>query len=85
MRSIHRTKRLDKKWMLCLVLLLVLMVGGCGQAPAAPVAPAKQPEAKKLRVGLVFDVGGRGDKSFNDGAYAGLEAARKELGDRLEI
>ena len=85
MRSIYRTKRLDKKWLLCLVLLLVLIVGGCGQTPAAPAAPAKQPEAKKLRVGLVFDVGGRGDKSFNDGAYAGLEAARKELGDRLEI
>jgi len=31
-------------------------------------------------VGLVFDVGGRGDKSFNDAAYAGLERAQKELG-----
>jgi basic membrane protein A len=28
----------------------------------------------------VFDVGGRGDKSFNDQAYAGLERAQKELG-----
>jgi len=28
----------------------------------------------------VFDVGGRGDKSFNDAAYAGLERARDELG-----
>ena len=28
----------------------------------------------------MFDVGGRGDKSFNDQAYAGLERARKELG-----
>ena len=80
MRSIHRTKRLDKKWLLCLVLLLVLIVGGCGQAPAAPAAPVKQPEAKKLRVGLVFDVGGRGDKSFNDAAVAGLDKAADELG-----
>ncbi len=31
-------------------------------------------------VGLVFDVGGRGDKSFNDQAYAGLERAGRELG-----
>ena len=31
-------------------------------------------------MGLVFDVGGRGDKSFNDAAYAGLERAQKELG-----
>ena len=28
----------------------------------------------------MFDVGGRGDKSFNDQAYAGLERARNELG-----
>jgi basic membrane protein A len=32
-----------------------------------------------LKVGLVFDVGGRGDKSFNDAAYAGLVRARDEL------
>ncbi len=31
-------------------------------------------------MGLVFDVGGRGDKSFNDAAYAGLERAQRELG-----
>ena len=28
----------------------------------------------------MFDVGGRGDKSFNDAAYAGLERAKAELG-----
>ena len=27
-------------------------------------------------VGIVFDVGGRGDKSFNDGAYVGADARR---------
>lgn len=37
-----------------------------------------------MRVGLVFDVGGRGDKSFNDAAYEGLERARAELGARVE-
>src|SRR6185437_12675173 len=31
-------------------------------------------------VGIVFDVGGRGDKSFNDGAYAGADSARRMLG-----
>jgi basic membrane protein A len=35
-------------------------------------------------VGLVFDVGGRGDKSFNDAAYRGLEKATKELDIRYE-
>jgi basic membrane protein A len=32
------------------------------------------------RIGLVFDVGGRGDKSFNDAAYKGLARAERELG-----
>jgi basic membrane protein A len=34
---------------------------------------------KRLRVGLVLDVGGLGDKSFNDSAHAGLVRAEKEL------
>ncbi|HEX6535457.1 MAG TPA: BMP family ABC transporter substrate-binding protein [Gemmatimonadaceae bacterium] len=33
-------------------------------------------------VGIVFDVGGRGDKSFNDGAYRGAERAARDLGVR---
>ena len=42
--------------------------------PARSSPPAVR---SPVRVGLVFDVGGRGDKSFNDAAYAGLlEAAR---------
>lgn len=36
-------------------------------------------KAPECRVGVVFDVGGRGDKSFNDSAYEGLERAIKEL------
>jgi len=42
-------------------------------------------ENQKMKVGLVFDVGGRGDKSFNDAAYNGLERAQKELGIEFEI
>jgi basic membrane protein A len=37
-----------------------------------------------FRVGLVFDVGGRGDKSFNDLSYAGLLRAKEELGAVIE-
>ena len=47
----------------------------------------KTPDDKaqtKLKVGLVFDVGGRGDKSFNDAAYRGLEKAKEELGIDFE-
>jgi basic membrane protein A len=34
----------------------------------------------KLKVGLAYDIGGRGDKSFNDSAAAGLDKAKTELG-----
>lgn len=33
-----------------------------------------------MTVGLVFDVGGRGDQSFNDSAAAGIERVKAELG-----
>jgi len=38
-----------------------------------------------LDIGIVFDLGGRGDKSFNDGAYLGAERAAKELGARVRF
>ena len=38
-----------------------------------------------FRVGLVFDVGGRGDKSFNDAAYQGVARAERELGVTVEL
>jgi len=36
--------------------------------------------AAGLKVGMAYDVGGRGDQSFNDAAAAGLDKAVKELG-----
>src|SRR4051812_16653977 len=36
-----------------------------------------------LKVGLAYDTGGRGDRSFNDSAYAGVEAAVKDHGGKL--
>ncbi|HEX8392342.1 MAG TPA: BMP family ABC transporter substrate-binding protein [Longimicrobium sp.] len=42
-------------------------------------------EGDGLRVGIVFDVGGRGDKSFNDGAYLGAERAARELGAQIRF
>jgi len=37
-------------------------------------------ERKKIRVAVLFDVGGRGDLSFNDMAWLGAERAREEFG-----
>src|SRR4051794_39631375 len=43
-------------------------------------ADSSEAPTRAARIGLVFDVGGRGDKSFNDAAYAGLMRAQHELG-----
>ncbi len=42
---------------------------------ACPTRDGDEP----VRVGLLFDVTGRGDKSFNDAAAAGLDRAKAEL------
>jgi basic membrane lipoprotein Med (substrate-binding protein (PBP1-ABC) superfamily) len=42
-------------------------------------------DAKKtLKVGLAFDIGGRGDQSFNDAAAAGLDKVKAELNIQTE-
>lgn len=74
---------------LVLVLALVMvmtMFTGCSQpapapaepAPAATEAPTEAPKPT-LSFGMITDVGGLGDKSFNDSAWEGLQKAGKEL------
>ena len=53
------------------------------QAPAASAGVSTAPDSD-LKVGLAYDVGGRGDKSFNDSAVAGLDKAVAELGIEKE-
>ena len=36
--------------------------------------------ASDIKVGMAYDVGGRGDQSFNDAAAAGLDKAKAEFG-----
>ena len=43
------------------------------------------PTSDVVDVGVVFDMGGRGDKSFNDGAYLGGERARRDLGSHVRF
>lgn len=62
-----------------LVGVLGLVAAACGDDDSstpttqAPTGPA---------VGLLFDITGRGDKSFNDAAAAGLDRATAQLGIR---
>jgi len=62
-----------RKWVLTFVTLSLLatLVVACGPKPT--------PE-KKFRVGMVTDVGGIDDKSFNATSWQGMELAKQELG-----
>jgi len=53
-----------------------LLAAGCSQS----AKEAAKSSSAGFQVGLVFDIGGRGDKSFNDAAYNGLVRAQKDLG-----
>jgi basic membrane protein A len=50
-----------------------------------PAGAAKPPSGDAVDVGIVFDLGGRGDKSFNDGAYLGAERAERDLAVRVRF
>ena len=43
-----------------------------------------EPTGTGLRIGLVFDVGGKNDESFNESAWHGLERAHEQLGVELD-
>jgi basic membrane protein A len=64
----------------------MLAVAGCGSSgnsssgSGSGSSSTSTPAAKKLRVGLVTDIGGLNDRSFNQLANAGLEKAQKDLG-----
>lgn len=63
------------RWTAVLVALAVLVT-------FVPARTAEKPKKAnpRARIGLVFDVGGRGDKSFNDAAFIGVSRAEDELG-----
>jgi len=71
------------KWAAALVLLA--LVGTFVLPRRRPALPAATGPNAHVHIGLVFDVGGRGDKSFNDAAYAGLLRAQRELGVSIEF
>lgn len=57
---------------------------GCGPKDNTTTTTAESttgaPTGKKITVGIVFDKGGRGDRSFNDSAARGLDKAKADLG-----
>ena len=68
-----------------LILVAVLLAVHVALLFVHPSGAAVPPTGDAVDVGIVFDMGGRGDKSFNDGAYIGAERAEKELGVRIRF
>ncbi len=58
----------------CLAIVAAgLLLAGCRLAGAPPA------EAGKVHVGIVFDSGGKDDRSFNAAAWQGVQRAAKEM------
>ena len=56
-----------------------LVLTACGGSDDDSDAGASSP-ASDVKVGLAYDIGGRGDQSFNDSAAAGLDKAKEDFG-----
>src|SRR3954469_1768850 len=52
---------------------------GASGTSAATTPATSAPTGPAVKVGLVYDIGGRGDKSFNDSAAAGLDQAEGDF------
>lgn len=61
---------------------LALAACGGSSASSSSSSEASSSTAPKsdVKVGLAYDIGGRGDQSFNDAAARGLDKAKSELG-----
>jgi basic membrane protein A len=56
---------------------LALALSACGGTSTSSSSSESKGD---LGLAIAYDVGGKGDQSFNDAAYAGLEQAKKEFG-----
>lgn len=63
------------------IAAMSLVISGCGSSDDDKKDTGKTGDAKSdIKVGMAYDIGGRGDQSFNDAAAAGLDKAKKDFG-----
>ena len=67
------------------LLALLVVANALLVAIGALAFPSREKPGSGLRVGMVFDVGGKNDKSFNESAWRGLIRAEAELGVRASL
>lgn len=69
---------------------LALSVAGCGSTSAQKAQDSDASSGGSasasggIRVGIAYDVGGRGDHSFNDSAARGIDEAKKQFGGTVK-
>jgi basic membrane protein A and related proteins len=80
MRKNIKYKISNNKYLLILIFLILIFNISCNKYDNK-----NEKTSSQLKVGLVFDVGGRGDKSFNDAAFKGLERAKKDFDIDFEV
>ena len=65
-----------------LLLAGSLALAACASDQKSGSASGSGSSGGDLKVGIAYDTGGRGDKSFNDSAFAGVQAAIKDHGGK---
>ncbi|MFP5328173.1 MAG: BMP family protein [Acidimicrobiia bacterium] len=75
--------------LLALLAFAALGVTACGgddeESASTPAQTSEEAAGPKIKVGLVTDIGGLNDRSFNALANAGLERAKAELGVETRV
>ena len=61
------------------VIMSASMLVGCGNSES------KESTDKTLKVGMVADIGGINDESFNQSAWEGLQQAQKDFGIEIKV
>jgi basic membrane protein A len=59
------------------MLVVTVLLSGCRALTSG------EDEAGRVRVGIVFDIGGKDDKSFNAAAWEGVKRAAQDLPIKL--
>lgn len=70
--------------LLALALLATLVVGCGGEAKDTDTTDGEEPKTE-VKAAMVTDIGGLGDKSFNDISWDGLKRAESELGVTVKV
>lgn len=81
-------KHMKKVLTILLVLAMVLSIAACGKSGDKKEEPKKEGTEQKatknkIKVGMVTDIGGINDRSFNETSWKGLEAFKAETGNEI--